>query len=100
MANKYIGALWLKKSKKGLVYMSGQLEIDDQKIQITVFKNERKEKKNQPDYQILKSEPYNPKKDKAETIEKNNEEDVPVIDSEDPNEEAQRISEETKDIPF
>lgn len=57
MANKYIGALWLKKSKNGLVYMSGQVEIDGTKHQITVFKNERKEEgSNQPDYQILKSE--------------------------------------------
>ena len=70
--------------------MSGEVNIDDQKIQITVFKNERKkEGSNQPDYQILKSEPYNPKKEKAEAIEQNNEID-------DPNAEAQITAEEAK----
>jgi hypothetical protein len=43
--NKFF-ALWVNKSKDGKQYMSGTL--GDMKIMI--FKNDRKEKENQPDY--------------------------------------------------
>jgi uncharacterized protein (DUF736 family) len=95
MANKSIGALWLKKAKSGLVFMSGEITIEETKHQIVVFKND-KQKDNQPDYRILKSEPYNPKKDKAEAIQNNN--DIPVVEEEytDPNAEAQIVAEEER----
>ncbi len=54
MARK-IGALWLRESKDGKKYMSGILEDLHGDIRIAVFKNDRKEKKNQPDYQIILS---------------------------------------------
>ena len=51
-----IGALWLKKSKGGLSYMSGVIEINNEKIRIAVFKNNEKTTDKYPDYNIIKSE--------------------------------------------
>lgn len=56
MDNKKIGALWKKRSQKGMDFMSGVIEIDNKKIFIVVFKNEKKTDK-QPDYSILLSQP-------------------------------------------
>lgn len=50
-----IGALWCRKSKDGKEYMSGILEDLSGNIRIAVFKNDRKEHHNQPDYQIILS---------------------------------------------
>lgn len=47
-----IGALWIKR-KNNNVFMSGELEIDGEKIRILVFKNTYKEQDNQPDYNIM-----------------------------------------------
>jgi hypothetical protein len=54
MALKKIGALWLKE-KNGKKYFSGQIEPDGRegrKLPILIFKNDKKEKDNQPDYTI------------------------------------------------
>jgi uncharacterized protein (DUF736 family) len=52
-----LGALWLKDGKNGK-YMSGKLTTPGgEDVQIVVFKNNYKQKDNQPDYRILKSEP-------------------------------------------
>ncbi len=56
MASRKIGALWVRRSKDGMTYMSGTLEDLRGNIQIAVFKNDRKEKDNQPDFQIVLSE--------------------------------------------
>lgn len=61
MASRKIGALWLRKSKDGMTFLSGTLEDLRGTIQIAVFKNDRKEKENQPDYQIVLSEPLEKK---------------------------------------
>ena len=50
---KNIGGLWLKKSKKGTVYMSGTIEIEGAKHYFTVFKNQHKYTDKSPDYTIL-----------------------------------------------
>lgn len=55
--SKKIGALWLKTSQDGKKFMSGVLEGLGGDIQIVVFKNDKKEKENQPDYNIMRSEP-------------------------------------------
>lgn len=55
MKNK-IGALWLKQSKAGKTFMSGELDIDGEKIRIVVFKNDKDGVETRPDYQIFKSE--------------------------------------------
>lgn len=54
---KSIGALWEKTSKGGTKYFSGVFESGDQKTNIVIFQNNRKEKDNQPDWQIFLSEP-------------------------------------------
>jgi len=53
-----IGALWIKKSKSDLTYLSGLIEVGGKKTQIVVFKNTMKEEDKQPDYRILESTPY------------------------------------------
>jgi uncharacterized protein (DUF736 family) len=54
--SRKIGALWLKETKDGKKYFSGVLEDLRGEIRIAIFKNDRKEKENQPDYQIVVSE--------------------------------------------
>jgi uncharacterized protein (DUF736 family) len=54
--SRKIGALWLKETKDGKKYFSGVLEDLRGEIRIAIFKNDRKEKENQPDYQIIVSE--------------------------------------------
>lgn len=48
---KSIGALWIKKGNKG-EYLTGNIEINGVKQNITIFKNTYK-KDNQPDYRIF-----------------------------------------------
>jgi len=54
--SRQIGALWLRKSSNGIQYMSGVLNDISGDIQVAIFKNDRKEKENQPDYRIVLSE--------------------------------------------
>lgn len=51
-----IGALWLRTSNDGKTFMSGVLNDLAGDISIAVFKNDRKEKDNQPDYNIVLSD--------------------------------------------
>ena len=43
-----IGAFWAKKSQTGKTFLAGK--VND--IDVLVFKNEKKEKENQPDYNV------------------------------------------------
>jgi uncharacterized protein (DUF736 family) len=56
---KYIGALWVGKSQKGKMFLSGNVElVEGDKVKIIIFKNERKEEgSKQPDYRILRQKP-------------------------------------------
>jgi len=54
--SKVIGALWLRETKERKQFMSGVLNDLGGDIQIAVFRNDRKDKDNQPDYQIVRSE--------------------------------------------
>ncbi|MFH1052777.1 MAG: hypothetical protein V1779_17795 [bacterium] len=54
--SRKIGALWSRKSNDGKTFLSGMLNDLSGDIQIAVFKNDRKEKDNQPDYNIVLSE--------------------------------------------
>jgi uncharacterized protein (DUF736 family) len=56
MSNRKIGALWVRTTQEGKKYMSGVLNDLRGDISIAVFKNDRKEKENQPDYNIIISE--------------------------------------------
>lgn len=66
----YIGAIWLRKTKKEETYLSGQLELegkDGPKIKIVAFKNNYKERDNQPDFYIQKAMPVeSPKKNDSD----------------------------------
>ena len=53
---KNIGAFWLKTSKAGNKFMSGNIEIKGEKHEIVVFENTHKTQENQPDYKIYLSE--------------------------------------------
>ena len=57
--SKTIGALWIKeyeKDGKKRKMMSGELDLGALgAVKIAVFKNEKKEKDNQPDYRIVLS---------------------------------------------
>ena len=57
MANRKIGALWSKKTSEGKEYFTGVISDLRGEIQIVVFRNDKKENPNQPDYDILLSEP-------------------------------------------
>ena|SRR3990167_198520 len=52
-----IGALWIRQSKDGQKYMSGQLQDLRGNIPVVVFSNGKKEKENQPDLLVYLSEP-------------------------------------------
>lgn len=56
MARSKIGALWLKEGANGK-YFSGVIEDLRGDVPIVIFKNDRKEQDNHPDYIILRSEP-------------------------------------------
>ena len=47
--------LWIKDSKAGNKYMNGTLKLDDKEYTIRIFKNTKKEKPNQPDYNMFYS---------------------------------------------
>lgn len=50
-----IGALWAKEGQKGEFY-KGHIILDNgEKVNIVIFKNNYKNKENQPDFNILKS---------------------------------------------
>lgn len=51
-----IGACWLKE-KDGKSYMSCQIRVPGMDLNFAIFKNEKKEKENQPDYNIVWSPP-------------------------------------------
>ena len=51
-----IGACWLKE-KDGKTYMSGQIRTPGLDLNFAIFKNEKKESENQPDYHIVWSPP-------------------------------------------
>lgn len=53
-----IGALWKKTSKKGVEFFSGSVEINNQKLDVVVFTN-NKTKETHPDYKIYLSEKQN-----------------------------------------
>lgn len=54
MLNQRIGALWKKTAKQtGQTFYSGQIDTPFGAVQISVFKNDKKEKDNHPDLNIV-----------------------------------------------
>lgn len=56
MAERDIGALWVKEGPKGK-FLSGTIMIGESAYPIIVFKNSYKEKPNQPDWRIYGAKP-------------------------------------------
>jgi uncharacterized protein (DUF736 family) len=52
-----IGALWVRKNDKGEQAISGQLELNGERLDIVVFKNTYKTEDKHPTYVIYKSRP-------------------------------------------
>jgi len=57
MSLKTIGGLWIKEGKKGK-FFSGNITLnygtpEEIKLNIMIFKNDKKEKENQPEYKIV-----------------------------------------------
>ncbi len=58
--SRKIGALWLRQTQDGIKYFSGVIQDLSGDINIAVFRNDKKEKDNQPDYNIVLSEKPKP----------------------------------------
>ena len=53
-----LGALWKKKSKTGLSFLSGYInDHDGQRIDVVVFANSKKTNEKAPDYRLYVSKP-------------------------------------------
>jgi hypothetical protein len=72
--DRELGALWMNKGQNK-DYMSGHCSINDEKVDLVVFKNANKTSDRAPDYVIYKSRP---KKDAAPTPE-NSVDEVPEL---------------------
>jgi len=58
--NKELGALWKKKSKAGMSFLSGYInDHDGQRIDVVVFANGKKTNEKAPDYRMYVSKPLN-----------------------------------------
>jgi len=56
--NQELGALWKKKSKAGMSFLSGYInDHDGQRIDIVVFANGNKKNEKAPDYRLYVSKP-------------------------------------------
>lgn len=64
MLSDPIGALWLKTSRKGNKFLSGEVTVGGSKVSLVVFKNEhKKEGEKTPDYRIFLGTPREPADD-------------------------------------
>jgi uncharacterized protein (DUF736 family) len=53
-----LGALWKKKSKTGMSFLSGYInDYDGQRIDVVVFANSKKTNEKAPDYRVYISKP-------------------------------------------
>lgn len=72
--NTELGALWKKKSKSGLSFLSGYVKVDDlgleKEIKVVVFANNNKSKENAPDYRIYVSKPLDSGSTQSEAVTK------------------------------
>ena len=56
--NQELGALWKKKSKAGMSFLSGYInDHDGQRIEVVVFANSKKTNEKAPDYRLYVSKP-------------------------------------------
>lgn len=64
-----LGALWKKKSKTGMSFLSGYVKVDDlgleKEIKVVVFANNKKSNEKAPDYRIYVSKPLESESDSS-----------------------------------
>jgi hypothetical protein len=61
---KELGALWINQGPRG-EYLTGNIEINGEKIKVVAFKNDNKKNPAEPDWRVLKSVP---KENKTESV--------------------------------
>jgi len=76
MGLKKVGALWLKEGAKGK-YMSGEIEVGDQKISVLVFRNDKDGQEKRPDYRVFVPEDDEEGEQRAPVKEESFDDDVP-----------------------
>lgn len=89
-----LGALWKKKSKTGVSFLSGYVKVDDlgleKEIKVVVFANNKKSNDKAPDYRIYISKPLDaknsnisktlkPVESKKQVVEQSLEEDEDIL---------------------
>ena len=59
-SKRELGALW-KNQGRNQTYLTGHMKLpgQDEPVKVVVFSNRNKNKANQPDYRVYKSEPRN-----------------------------------------
>lgn len=89
--------LWVRDSKSGNSYISGNLKIGDDEYSIRIFKNTKKDKPSQPDYSMfyeLKEKKDKPVEDKEVHL---TDEDYDKLLSP---QESEEIKDEQLELPF
>lgn len=67
--NQELGALWKKKSKTGMSFLSGYInDHDGQRIDVVVFANGNKKNEKAPDYRLYVSRPLENKQSVSKTV--------------------------------
>jgi uncharacterized protein (DUF736 family) len=51
--NNLKGALWKKTSQKGVTFLSGKVQVGGEEYWISVFKKDKQEGSNHPDYDVV-----------------------------------------------
>lgn len=70
-SNQELGALWKKKSKAGMSFLSGYInDHDGQRIDVVVFANSKKTNEKAPDYRLYVSKPLENKTQTSKTTPK------------------------------
>ena len=65
-SKRELGALW-KNQGRNQTYLTGHMKLpgNEEAVKVVVFSNKNKNKDNQPDYRVYKSEPKNMEQESA-----------------------------------
>jgi uncharacterized protein (DUF736 family) len=90
--NQELGALWKKKSKTGMSFLSGYInDHDGQRIDVVVFANGNKKNEKAPDYRLYVSKPLENKQNNSAATRQ-----APVKQA--PQKKVQQVQEDEDDI--
>jgi uncharacterized protein (DUF736 family) len=91
--NQELGALWKKKSKTGMSFLSGYInDHDGQRIDVVVFANGNKKNEKAPDYRLYVSRPLENKQNNSAAATRQ----APVKQA--PQKKVQQVQEDEDDI--